>query len=378
MAPLHASNSTTVRSNIDAFAGERDRTATTASEHQAAPASPVEPPTSAVSAGERPTQAAWIRRDRRFTVLRTAMRALSFATPALAARLLDRIWFSAPRTSPPQAARTWVEAGTPLAFRVHDRHVAAWRWGSGPTVLLVHGWGGNAGQMHALAAPLLARGFSVVALDAPAHGRSGASRLGGRRVSMIEIAAAIRVVSAGVGPLAGLVAHSGGCTATGLALRDGWTGPERIAFIAPFALATEAIAPFGRALGAGAQVIARFRSGVERRFGRPWSDFDAPSLAGLRSVPPLLVVHDADDREVPPFHGDALAQGWPGARLHRTHGLGHRRVLRDTGVADAVARFFGTPSDAAATPARGTPADGRGELDRAFATCAEGSGTGVC
>src|SRR5690606_8613274 len=151
-------------------------------------------------------------------------------------------------------------------------------------VLLVHGWGGNAGQMHALIAPLLERGLRVVAFDAPAHGISDPSRLGGRRVSMIEIADALRVVAAGVGPIAGLVAHSGGSTATALALRDGWAGPERIAFVAPFALPSEAIEPFGRAIGASFAVTARFRALVEQRFARPWTDFDMPGLAARRGL----------------------------------------------------------------------------------------------
>src|SRR5690606_27828056 len=142
---------------------------------------------------------------------------------------------------------------------------------------------------------LLARGLRVVAFDAPAHGSSDPSRLGGRRVSMLEIADALRVVAAGVGPLAGVVAHSGGCTATALALRDGWPGPGRIVFVAPFALPSAAIAPFGRAIGASPAVTRRFSESVEARFARPWTDFDMPGLARLRALPPLLVVHDRGD-----------------------------------------------------------------------------------
>ena len=41
-----------------------------------------------------------------------------------------------------------------------------------PKVLLVHGWGGHAGQMLALAQAVAAEGFTPVLLEMPAHGRS--------------------------------------------------------------------------------------------------------------------------------------------------------------------------------------------------------------
>ncbi len=312
----------------------------------------------------RPTQASWLRRDWRMSLLRTWMRVLSRTAPARAVSLFDRLWFSAPRTHPNRDAAAWLAQAEPLEVRVHGRRIAAWARGHGPTVLLVHGWGGNGGQMLALAEPLLAQGFRVVLFDAPAHGSSEPSRLRGRRVSMIEIADALRVVAAAAGPIAGLIAHSGGCTATALALRDGWRGPRRIVFVAPFALPSEAIEPFGRAIGASAAVTARFHARVEQRFARPWTDFDMPGLAQRRTVPPLLVVHDRDDREVPPFHGTSLAQAWPGARLLETGGLGHRRVLRAPAVVADIGRFL---APLRTEPTRSTPALARDELDRAHA-----------
>ena len=348
MDALHTKNSTIVRSNED----------------QHFPDAMASQGTEPGDAALPPTQASWLRRDWRTSLLRTWMRVLSRAAPSRAAALFDRVWFSAPRTSPSADGVAWLAQAEPLDVRVHGRHLAAWSRGHGPAILLVHGWGGNAGQMRALADPLLAQGFRVVLFDAPAHGLSDPSRLGGRRVSMFEIADALRVVAAAAGPIAGLVAHSGGCTATALALRDGWRGPQRIAFVAPFALPSEAIEPFGQAIGASADVTARFRAMVERRFGRPWTDFDMPGLASRRTVPPLLVVHDRDDREVPPFHGRKLARTWPDARLFETRGLGHRRLLRDADVASEIAGFLAPLRPG--SPMR-SPAQARGELDRAYA-----------
>jgi pimeloyl-ACP methyl ester carboxylesterase len=306
-----------------------------------------------------PAEAAWIKRDWRLRLLRHAMQLLSRLHAPSAVRLFDRLWFTAPRTRPRPEAKRWLLRGERTAHRVHGREVVSWAWGTGPTVLLLHGWGGHGGQLHAFIAPLLEAGFRVVAFDTPAHGASAPSRLGGRRVTLIEIAEALRVVAASAGPLAGLVAHSGGCTAASLALREGWPGPERVVFIAPFALPSAAIEPFARTIGASPAVTTIFRDNTEHVLARSWQDFDVPALPDTRTVPPLLVVHDHDDREVPFFNGHAVASAWPGAALHGTEGLGHRRLLRDPGTVTRIVDFIAQGKPAA----RRTPADSRAELD---------------
>ncbi|MDT1028360.1 alpha/beta hydrolase, partial [Pseudomonas paraeruginosa] len=50
--------------------------------------------------------------------------------------------------------------------------LSAWRWGEGPAVLLLHGWGGRPTQFAHLSEQLVGAGYCVFALDAPAHGRS--------------------------------------------------------------------------------------------------------------------------------------------------------------------------------------------------------------
>ncbi|MCH2108975.1 MAG: hypothetical protein MK135_06570 [Polyangiaceae bacterium] len=52
------------------------------------------------------------------------------------------------------------------------RQVRALQYGSGPQILLVHGWGGAGVQMAAFVDPLVERGYSVVVVDLPAHGGS--------------------------------------------------------------------------------------------------------------------------------------------------------------------------------------------------------------
>jgi pimeloyl-ACP methyl ester carboxylesterase len=212
--------------------------------------------------------------------------------------------------------------------------VAAWSWGSGPVVYLVHGWGGRAEQLGAFVVPLVARGLRVIAMDGPGHGESS-----GRRTSGVEIGRALADVAAQHGPARGVIAHSLGAAAATFAVREGLR-VERLAFVGPPADPLTWVARFGRQLGLGAAVMAEMRRYSERRIQARWDDLPLVPLRGLPNPPPLLVVHDRDDREVRSADGAAVAAAWPGARLLETEGLGHRRVLRDPAVVGTVAAFL--------------------------------------
>jgi pimeloyl-ACP methyl ester carboxylesterase len=198
----------------------------------------------------------------------------------------------------------------------------------------VHGWGGRAEQLGAFVVPLVARGLRVIAMDGPGHGESS-----GRRTSGVEIGRALADVAAQCGPARGVIAHSLGAAAATFAVREGLR-VERLAFVGPPADPLTWVARFGRQLGLGAAVMAEMRRHSERRIQARWDDLPLVPLRGLPNPPPLLVVHDRDDREVRSADGAAIAAAWPGARLLETQGLGHRRVLRDPAVVGAVAAFL--------------------------------------
>ena len=293
---------------------------------------------------------------------------------------MDRLWFAAPRTTPRAADQAVLDCGDRLSFEVHGRQVAAWAWGEeGPTVILLHGWGGHAGQLQTFVLPLREAGFRVVAFDAPAHGASAPSRHGGRRVTFFEFAEALQVIAAGEAAVAGVVAHSGGCTAVSLALRGGWMPPANLVFIAPFVQPAASVADFAHAIGANERVVAEFNAGVERWLGHPWSYLDIATLDDEHKQRRLLVIHDMEDKEVPVAQARTLAASWPFAQLVVTRGLGHRRVLRDPGVVEKVLGFLASQSVPAFTPTGSyLPRDSRSALDKAYeafvshrsATCA--------
>ncbi len=269
------------------------------------------------------------------------MRALEHTAPELGAALAERLFFTPPRTALTPPVRAVLATGRPFRVCVDGGRVAAWAWGRGPAVALVHGWGGRAGRLAAaFVEPLLASGFSVVTFDAPGHGASD-----GKLSSMPQVARALRAVADEAGSLFAIIAHSMGGSASALAMAEG-LHVERAVFIAPAADPARYAVDFARALGVGPAALARMRRRSEARIRFRWSDLNVPRMAATLATP-LLVVHDRDDANVSWEEGAAIAAAWPGAELVTTSGLGHRDIVRDPGVVARAVDFLRLGPDSA-------------------------------
>jgi len=92
------------------------------------------------------------------------LRLLSATAPTLAARVAEGLFLRTRRSPPRAGERAVLARGAVCRVRRGDQWLRAWIWGNGPTVLLVHGWNGRAGQLAEFVPPLLEAGFQVVAL----------------------------------------------------------------------------------------------------------------------------------------------------------------------------------------------------------------------
>jgi len=109
---------------------------------------------------------------------------------------------------------------------------------------------------------------------------------------------------------------------------------------------------FARAFAAAMRLSPARTEGMldlaQRRLGVDFSIFELPRIAP-RMRTPLLVVHDAQDADVPFAHGQAIAEAWPGARLRITNGFGHVKPLRKPEIVGEVVDFVGGRATLGAT-----------------------------
>jgi pimeloyl-ACP methyl ester carboxylesterase len=285
------------------------------------------------AAAVRPTE---LTRPLSLTVMRGALKLLSATAPGVASRVAADLFMTPRRFSAPKREQEVLAQGTPFTVKLGaSTEVRAWRFGAGPAVLLTHGWEGRGSQLTPFVAPLVERGYSVVTFDAPGHGASP-----GSRSSLPHFAWALRGVADAIAadtPAHAIIAHSLGCAAATLALREGLS-VNRAVYLAPPLNPVEYTARFGDILGLDDATIRGLQKRIEERFARKWSDYSLGESARTMTTP-LLVVHDREDRDTFWSEGAALAEAWPGARLLTTEGLGHRRILRDAGVIEAVVQF---------------------------------------
>jgi pimeloyl-ACP methyl ester carboxylesterase len=268
--------------------------------------------------------------------VRALFRSMEYAAPGLGARWAERIWFTLPEHAP---RGTPTEPGRLIQVSVGGHRVAAETWGEGPPVLLLHGWAGNRGQFGAFVPALVARGYRVVAIDAPSHGDSAPGAFGPRSSSIPEFAEALQAVASQTGPVHAIVAHSLGCSAAAVSLCDGLSA-RRVVMISPMANPVTYVRQLGAVLGFGERTHRRLVVRVERRVGAPMRHFDIPELGRAIAMPKTLIVHDRDDVATTVADGEAIAAAWTGSRLHLTSGLGHRRILSDPGVVGEIVDFI--------------------------------------
>lgn len=266
--------------------------------------------------------------------LRTGMRVASTLAPGAATRLARKLFFTPPRARLREAERAVLERGELFSLEAGGQRVVGRAWGEGPTVLLVHGWGGHSGQMTPLVDPTVAAGFRAVALDLPAHGESA-----GSVSSLVHFASALVRAAALFGPARGLVAHSFGAAASTYAISSGMP-VGRAVFFAPPAGFESFWARFQAGTGVSQEIMDRLLQEAEE-----WLDvrFDGlhPIALAPRLTVPLLVLHDPEDREVPFAEGAELVRRWPGAELRPAKGLGHLRILRDERCVGEAVGFLG-------------------------------------
>ncbi|WGT63970.1 alpha/beta hydrolase [Variovorax paradoxus] len=300
--------------------------------------------TSSTSAATHAAQSNYYRASRLMRAVRLGLTASERLWPALGVRAAHRL-FGTPlplkwlyRAQAPGAGwrrEAWSFENASLGLY----HLATQDSGaeSAPLVLLVHGWGGHAGQMLTLAEAVAREGLRPVLLELPAHGRSAGMMSNAPQFARAISYVVSRLVADGHA-IRAVVAHSMGANALGVAAAQGLLA-ERLVLLAPPASAREFTRYFAHTFGLRETTRLAMQRLFEAQEGFLMAQLEPPAV-GPRIVQPTLIVHDRDDRVNRFADAEAYRDAIKGAQLVATQGLGHRRILKEEGVVQQVTRFI--------------------------------------
>ncbi|AJO77700.1 MULTISPECIES: alpha/beta fold hydrolase [Pseudomonas] len=249
---------------------------------------------------------------------------LGWIAPKLVASKM-RLLFMTPRERLP---RDWELPLLARSERITLRFgLSALRWGQGPAVLLMHGWEGRPTQFASLINALVGAGYSVVALDGPAHGRSP-----GREANIVLFARALLEAAAELPPLRAVIGHSMGGASAMLAVQLGLRTETLVSIAAP-ARILGVLRGFARYMRLPPRARSAFIRQVEQDVGMRAAALD---VARYQLDVPGLIVHAEDDNFVPVKESELIHDAWFDSRLLRLKEGGHQRVLADPRVIDGV------------------------------------------
>lgn len=203
--------------------------------------------------------------------------------------------------------------------------------GTGPRILLLHGWNAESRMMLPLAQSLAERGAHVIVPDLPGEGRNV------RRV--LSFAAKARAIATHYRnePLAAIMGHSAGGLIAAQAVEAGLNPRRMVTACAPFSMATLLHAYLYR-VGAPQVLYDAVLALYQRREQRQAETVGPPLYTWFGSD--LLVVHARTDWQVRVAEADAICEANPAARRITLDRCNHHTILNDSRLFEAVAGFL--------------------------------------
>lgn len=234
------------------------------------------------------------------------------------------------------------EQAEKVQLKVEGIIVKGWHWHPETAAipqrkaLIIHGFESSAINFDRYVRPLLRKGYEVLAVDAPAHGRSGGSKINAPLYKKT-----IQAINKQFGPIQSFMAHSFGGLAVCLALEEISHTPDyRLVLIAPATETTTAIETFFSFLKLDPAIRPEFDKVIIKKGGV------SPAWYSIRRAmkhikAKVLWIHDQDDDTTP--LSDALKvkeENHTNIQFVITKGLGHRRIYRDNKVTKQIVEFL--------------------------------------
>ena len=211
--------------------------------------------------------------------------------------------------------------------------IATYRWvGKGKTILLAHGWESNTSRWEYLLEDLKAQDYNIIALDAPAHGRSS-----GKQFNAILYSEFINIAIKKFQPEV-LVGHSVGGMASVFSMHN-YKLPsiKKMVLLGAPAHFTGVFDRYKTMMGYNTIISNGLDNIVLDRFNKTVDYFSVANFT--KSIEAKgLIIHDKKDRIIPYEDAQLIADSYINSEFISTTGFGHG--LKDKSLIPKVIHFI--------------------------------------
>ncbi len=266
-------------------------------------------------------------------VIGQAINALSYVHPGKSAKIALDLFCTPWAGKILDHQRNFLNKSYQKRLPFQDIEIQTYFWqGTGPTVLLVHGWESNTWRWRKVINRLIVENYTIIAFDGPAHGATG-----GKRFNAYVYAQMIEHMCKLYRP-AHIVSHSIGsfaCIYYLAKMNDADLG-SIVIMGSPNKL-TDLTDVFTGILGFNKRVMKAYDREFTKYFENPQQYYNAEDFAKEVTVP-ALIIHDENDELNKYAGGVAIANNWKESVFLTTRGLGHS--LQNEIVYDAIVAFL--------------------------------------
>lgn len=228
---------------------------------------------------------------------------------------------------------TFLAGATWETLQAEGLDIQTYIWeGTGPTVLLAHGWESNSARWRTFINLLRKKDYRIVALDAPGHGATSSNRF-----DAMWYAQALKAVAEKHRP-SFIVGHSAGGMALLYYLSN--ARPDfvkgSVVIAAPCSL-RQVLGNFNKVMQLSERAMAGMEMAINDQFGLPVDAFNLFDFAEKTKIPGL-VLYDACDEIASFAEGQKLAAIWKKSHFEGYNGLGHS--MNNKAVAEEIVTFM--------------------------------------
>ena len=249
-----------------------------------------------------------------------------------------KLFLTPVRNTPKKVPPVFKEAEQ-ISMELHSFELVGYRWNhpQSKKAMILHGFSSTIMKFDHFVKPLIRQGYEVIAIDAPAHGKSS-----GKQLTVLDYKAMIQKTYEHYGPINAFIAHSFGGMALSLFLKELPDHEKiKVALIAPATETTTALKTFSNFLKIDETIQKEMEQMILERSGIQASDFSI-SKAASQIKAQILWIHDEDDEITPWADAKVIEQmQLPNFRFMLTKELGHRKIYRDNKVKKEVFEFLG-------------------------------------